>query len=295
MTAMLSVNAQPANGVLDALSSAGATLEKTATLGRIGSFALWRNDVSEAQYIEPPHHTVGFYLSGGIGTCRLDQRDKRGSPHTLCILPAGHESRWRIGGPLQLVHFYLDHQQLMLEAIRLLDQEPLALSLAEATYISDPAVAESMGQLARQLRSGQPDPLLMSSLAAGIQTELLLRFMGSKKAVNVSGKLSRVVRDRVFALIDHGVDAQFDLPIDALAEQAAMSAYHFSRLFKASVGLSPHQYVLYRRLEKVSSYLRAGMTIASASDLSGFSDVSHMHRHFVRQFGFTPGAVQRNR
>ena len=55
-------------------------------------------------------------------------------------------------------------------------------------------------------------------------------------------------------------------------------------------GLTPHAYVMQRRLDMARSLIRQGATLADAAVEAGFADQSHMHRVFVARHGFTPGA-----
>ena len=56
------------------------------------------------------------------------------------------------------------------------------------------------------------------------------------------------------------------------------------------IGLTPHAYVMQRRLDTARSLIRHGSTLAGAAVEAGFADQSHMHRVFVARHGFTPGA-----
>ncbi len=55
-------------------------------------------------------------------------------------------------------------------------------------------------------------------------------------------------------------------------------------------GLTPHAYIIQRRLELGKSLIRSGVGLADAGCEAGFADQSHFHRAFVRRFGMTPGA-----
>lgn len=76
------------------------------------------------------------------------------------------------------------------------------------------------------------------------------------------------------------------------AEIAAMvyiSPYHFARQFRRATGQSLHQYIIIQRLEKAAQMLLAGpYTIAEIALQVGFTDQSHLYRHFKRYFGVTP-------
>lgn len=62
-------------------------------------------------------------------------------------------------------------------------------------------------------------------------------------------------------------------------------SHHFRSLF----GTSPYRYLVMRRLGAVKALLRLGQTLADAAFEAGFSDQSHMARHFTKTFGITPG------
>ena len=73
-----------------------------------------------------------------------------------------------------------------------------------------------------------------------------------------------------------------------------MSLTHFGRLFRRRTGLSPHQYVLGRRVQRAKELLRAGrLTPAEVAGAVGFYDQSHLTRHFRRAVGVTPAEWQR--
>lgn len=80
-----------------------------------------------------------------------------------------------------------------------------------------------------------------------------------------------------------------------LAAAAGMSCCYFSRLFHSSFGQPPHQYLLELRLLRARSLLQdRQQPIADIAAMTGFSDQSHLARHFRRRFGTTPSAVCRN-
>jgi AraC family transcriptional regulator len=96
-------------------------------------------------------------------------------------------------------------------------------------------------------------------------------------------------------LIDDYIEANLgtDMRIGDLAGLAAMSRFHFTRVFRATVGTTPHRYVLERRLERARNLLRT--TTVAVRDIAvatGFADQSHLTRLVKRRFGVTPGALR---
>lgn len=77
--------------------------------------------------------------------------------------------------------------------------------------------------------------------------------------------------------------------LDDLCKVSGLSASHLIRSFKADYGLTPHRYLLDRRLRVGRSLLREGMSIAAAAAAAAFSDQAHFQREFKRSYGMTPG------
>ena len=77
----------------------------------------------------------------------------------------------------------------------------------------------------------------------------------------------------------------------SLAELAALSGvsrFQLLRGFAREVGITPHAYLVQRRVRLARRLLADGQTPAHAAILAGFADQSHMTRAFVRQLGVTP-------
>jgi AraC family transcriptional regulator len=93
----------------------------------------------------------------------------------------------------------------------------------------------------------------------------------------------RDVRDHIRANLAN------DLSVFELAKIARLSPFHFSRLFKNSVGLTPCQYVIRERIQEGARMLRTGQdTIAEIALAVGFSSQSHFSDVFRKITGSTP-------
>jgi len=105
------------------------------------------------------------------------------------------------------------------------------------------------------------------------------------------GGLSPAVTRRVCDYIEEHLDEKIRL--DGLATLAGLSTDHFARAFHQSVGSPPHKYLLARRLEHVEHMLRETQAPLSEIALAtGFSDQSHLARHFRRWAGMSPRQVR---
>ncbi|MEO1235731.1 MAG: AraC family transcriptional regulator [Planctomycetota bacterium] len=88
-----------------------------------------------------------------------------------------------------------------------------------------------------------------------------------------------------------------DITLEDLAAVAGLSVFHFTRKFKRTTGHTPHSYLIQRRVERAKGMLRdkalADHGIASIALACGFSDQSHLSRHFKRYVGSTPAQWRR--
>lgn len=79
------------------------------------------------------------------------------------------------------------------------------------------------------------------------------------------------------------------LSLEELADIGGLSPFQFLRRFSRATGLTPHAYLVQRRLQKARRLIADGMALAEVAAASGFADQSHMTRLFVRSYGLTPG------
>jgi AraC-like DNA-binding protein/PAS domain-containing protein len=86
-----------------------------------------------------------------------------------------------------------------------------------------------------------------------------------------------------------------NIPLEAMAELAGLSVFHFARAFRRSFGLPPHSYLLHRRIARAHSLLQqTDIPVSEIALSTGFSDQSHFARHFRRLTGMAPGQARWN-
>ncbi|MFK4260044.1 helix-turn-helix transcriptional regulator [Agrobacterium tumefaciens] len=90
------------------------------------------------------------------------------------------------------------------------------------------------------------------------------------------------------AKIDDEPDAP--LSLDDLARLCGISRFQVLRGFARATGLTPHAYMIQRRLQMTKRMIARGDDLAEAAASSGFADQSHMTRLFVRTYGMSPGS-----
>ncbi|SPA18076.1 Transcriptional regulator, AraC-family [Cupriavidus taiwanensis] len=148
--------------------------------------------------------------------------------------------------------------------------------------------------LARELQlAAHPAQLLIAeSLSCALCAHLVHRFnVGDPGASPTPGGLHPHALSRVLDFI-HGTAE--GVTLQALADLANVSRFHFARMFKRSMGETPMAYVERVRLLRAREMIRSGdYPLALVATLAGFSDQSHLGRRFKRHFGCTPGELLR--
>jgi AraC-like DNA-binding protein len=101
--------------------------------------------------------------------------------------------------------------------------------------------------------------------------------------------------DRAFRLAcDYLADRpERNVGLDELATAAGIGKFRLIRLFRERTGLPPHALQVAHRVRAARRLLESGQPIAEAAAATGFADQSHLHRHFQRSLGVTPGEYRR--
>lgn len=149
-----------------------------------------------------------------------------------------------------------------------------------APVVDDPKVARMFANVRTAAMHPEGEPAL---------EERLLTLFGRlfevvQRPTNLPARQLSKVQER----IDDAPEK--DHPLTELAALAGLSRYQTLRGFARMTGLTPHAYVIQRRLDLAVQTIRREASLAGAAAGAGFADQSHMHRLFVARHGFTPGA-----
>jgi AraC family transcriptional regulator len=130
--------------------------------------------------------------------------------------------------------------------------------------------------------------LLVDSLKTTLAIHLLRNYCTtfprlSSYADGLSAAKLTLITDYINSHLDR------DLKLTELSAIAQISPYHFLRLFKKSVGITPHQYILQQRIDRAKYLLRSSnLDVAAIALRVGFCDASHLTRCFKSILGKTP-------
>lgn len=271
------------------LASPKAQVSASMNLGFGQSAAIWQNADDRVGYLRPDGHTFSLYLQGGTGTSRVDGGMKRGWPGALCVMPQGASSEWEITESFQFVHLYVQDQELRRAFTETFDQDCRQMVMPEVTFENAPALEHALRRLAMAVQNG--DSLAAEEATTTALTHLFVHpRYGGKANITIKGGLSPIIRHR---LIDY-IETHLHLPItlQTLADIADLSPFHLQRMFQLSCGLSPHEWLLRRRLSKAKTLLATQDPIAQIASACGFSSQSHMTRAFKEATGCTPSVYR---
>ena len=84
------------------------------------------------------------------------------------------------------------------------------------------------------------------------------------------------------------------LPLVVIAAEFGLSPSHFSRAFRTSVGMPPHQWLLRQRVKVAKQLMTVpDLSLSEIAISAGFADQSHFTRVFSSIVGVSPGAWRR--
>jgi transcriptional regulator GlxA family with amidase domain len=118
-------------------------------------------------------------------------------------------------------------------------------------------------------------------------------------ATSLSAQLRQRIRGglppRALQRVREYIDAHLEntISIQALAAIVGLSMYHFARAFKQSAGMTPHDYLVARRVKRAQELLvDTDLPLSEIALASGFADQSHCARRFRERVGVSPSSYR---
>lgn len=98
----------------------------------------------------------------------------------------------------------------------------------------------------------------------------------------------RIVQAKIF------IDENFagNINLDAIADEAFFSKFHFIRLFKMAYGKTPHQYLTTVRIDNAKLLLQSGASVTEVCFAVGFESLTSFVGLFKKLTRLTPSAYQ---
>lgn len=219
----------------------------------------------------------------------------------VAVVPAGvpFEARRRAREPQEIETFLMQIEPAFLRGIAEgAEVDPDGIELVGSVGGRAPAVEQIGTSLLSELENeGLLGDIYADTLATSLAVQLLRNHssIGEKAARRTerepAGGLPKRTLGRITDYV--GDNLARDLSLAEIAGVAHMSPFHFSRMFKLSTGLSPHQYVIRRRVERAREFLTlTDLPLHEVARLSGFTDQSHLAKHTRRLLGASPRTLR---
>jgi AraC family transcriptional regulator len=137
-------------------------------------------------------------------------------------------------------------------------------------------------------------PLYAETLTIGLTLHLLSHYAVARPRIPYPrGKLTSFQLRRVVELIM--ADLSEEVSLRAMAEEANVSPFHFTRMFRKTLGVTPHRFVLRQRIQKALHLIREGkLSLAQVATEAGFCDQAHFTHAFRSVVGTTPARYARS-
>ncbi len=155
-----------------------------------------------------------------------------------------------------------------------------------------------LNSIAQLLAQSPPDALgqalYLDSLANALAVMLIRNYATQKSVLPLyEGGLPPHQLQQVLSYMDAHLDQ--NLQLKDLAQRLGMSQFHFSRLFKQSLGLSPYQYLIQQRIARAQSLLQqSDRAIIEIALDCGFGSHSHFSKQFRQITGVSPKIYRAN-
>ncbi|MEM8852476.1 MAG: AraC family transcriptional regulator [Pseudomonadota bacterium] len=160
-----------------------------------------------------------------------------------------------------------------------------ALGARSLPFIKTPVMRDCglLQAVAACVSEGDPGELQVTERLCAL-TEAMARLAGQPVPPSTGDPAAM---DRVREDLDGALEG--GVTMAALERTHGIDRYGLARQFRRRFGVSPHRYLVLRRLDRAKGMIGAGSGLAETAALCGFADQSHMTRHFRQAFGVPPG------
>lgn len=251
--------------------------------------SFWHASVEKSPQASDP-----AFISASLQTSPAIAWRNRERSGILSMLPL-EGAHWRFEAPVTFMQVHVPFALMGMVCSALYERELSYDHMRMPADVQDTRQRALMERIRHAAAAIEPSSLLLDSwalmLAEGILRSLSVH--GERPPRVSLGKMPGHRIARVIDYIESAIDQDLRLP--ALADVAAMSMYDFARRFRQTIGLTPHAYVLSRRVARARAMLgERDASLAQVALACGFSSQSHMTTSFQRVVGLTPGAYRSN-
>lgn len=210
---------------------------------------------------------------------------------------APYDVRWKAvtAEPFQAMFVFVELPVLQHGLEEVFGADAQKAQLRDVSAFTDDALNSFMERLRDELMREEASQLFVSAIAQAIAIHIARNYAESiddarAASPSLPGYKLKEVTDWMAQHIAE------DLKLDQLAAQVGLSKFHFDRLFKRAIGLSPSRYQIDLRMNEARRLLRE--TKKSILDVAldvGYTNPSHFAKLFRRENGLTPSKYRQQR
>jgi len=185
--------------------------------------------------------------------------------------------------PPELLDFVAEESEL----------DPRRIEIRNRFQSRDPQLENIAWALKAEMECGYPcGRLYLDALGIAVAARLLRCHSSlSREPRKLTGRIPERRLKQVLAYIEDNLSE--DLSLGNIAASAGLSPSHFKVLFRDSLGMPVHQYVIRRRVERAKTLLAEGnMSMSQIANETGFAHRSHLARHMRRILGVSPTVLR---
>lgn len=142
----------------------------------------------------------------------------------------------------------------------------------------DNKLAQCILSLSHAIQNGKEEALCSELLLTLIQLVSVTEIDTDRR---INNTLVKKAKEMMYSSLEHV------LKLDDLSKEFDLSKYQFIRAFKTYTGISPYQFFLNCKVEHAKQSIEKNKDIYSAIVDYGFTDLTHLNKHFKSVFGIT--------
>lgn len=213
------------------------------------------------------------------------------APGTTVVLRASEATDWVLDGRFEMLHVYLNGEI----------SERLGLNSCTqmATPFRDPVIYQIAQTAAFVLRESEGRGNFVEPMLDAMRQYCLERYVNrSSDSDACAAPIGEGLPGYSQRKLEDFIQKNLGKPIlvDQLAALVNLSPAHFSRAFRGTYSISPHKFLLERRIDRAAELLQSTMlSISEIAALTGFSSPSHMGIQFKKRMAKSPSQFRRCR
>lgn len=228
--------------------------------------------------------SVQFWMAG------KQVSNGRIAPRTLLVTGPSLRSRALFKAPWRAYRIYLPQSMIAECYEHAMGRAPTSdVVLSDAKFVSDPQVEQLIQALVSSANENEHfGRVYLNGVSLAVTARLMARLTGVRSCTKERGRLAKWRLNKVKDFIEANLDQS--LGLGDLSAVAGLTRMHFAALFRASTGMTPHQYLLKRRISKAQDLLLAKckMPIVQIALEVGFQTQAHFSTVFKDITGITP-------